>query len=82
MNRSKAIFGCAKHYAKLMNNCKQGQRIEFRRTLSALWRADLYTTTEYNYILGYVYKSLGKIESNAYKPFGTRRIYSFERRAR
>ena len=80
MNRSKAIFGCAKHYAKLMKGYKTSQRLEFRKTLSALWRADLYTYTEYQFILGYVYKTFGIIESNAYKPFGTRRIYDFEGR--
>lgn len=80
MERSKAIFGCAKHYAKLMKGYKTSQRLEFRKTLSALWRADLYTYTEYQFILGYVYKTFGIIESNAYKPFGTRRIYDFEGR--
>lgn len=80
MNRTQAIYGVAKHYAKLMKGYKASQRLEFRKTVSALWRADLYTYTEYQFILGYVYKTFGIIESNAYKPFGTRRIYDFEGR--
>lgn len=80
MNRIQAIYGVAKHYAKLMKGYKASQWLEFRKTLSALWRADLYTYTEYQFILGYVYKTFGIIESNAYKPFGTRRIYDFEGR--
>lgn len=71
--RSEAIYNTAKHYAKLVN--KPEQRYEFRRTISALWRADVYTYTEYQFILGYVYKSLDRIEKNAYKPYSVRRIY-------
>ena len=80
MNRTQAIYGVAKHYAKLMKGYKASQRLDVRKTLSALWRADLYAYTEYQFILGYVYKTFGIIESNAYKPFGTRRIYDFEGR--
>ena len=47
-----------------MKGYKASQRLEFRKTLSALWRADLYTYTEYQFILGYVYKTFGIIESN------------------
>lgn len=47
MNRSKAIYKAAKHYAKLMKGYKTSQRLEFRKTLSALWRADLYTVSVY-----------------------------------
>ena len=65
MNRIQAIYGVAKHYAKLMKGYKASQRLEFRKTLSALWRADLYTYTEYQFILGYVYKTFGIIESNS-----------------
>ena len=64
MNRIQAIYGVAKHYAKLMKGYKASQRLEFRKTLSALWRADLYTYTDYQFILGYVYKTFGIIESN------------------
>ena len=64
MNRIQAIYGVAKHYAKLMKGYKASQRLEFRKTLSALWRADLYSYTEYQFILGYVYKTFGIIESN------------------
>lgn len=76
MNRSEAIYGVAKHYAAL---CKGNvaNRLEFRRTLYSLWRVNIYTYTEYQFILGYVYKTFGVIECNAYKPFGTRRIYNF-----
>lgn len=66
MNRIQAIYGVAKHYAKLMKGYKASQRLEFRKTLSALWRADLYTYTEYQFILGYVYKTFGIIESNGH----------------
>lgn len=57
MSRSKAIYEAAKRYAKL---CQ-------RKALSALQSTNAYTDTEYQYILGYVYKSLGLIEQNAYK---------------
>lgn len=76
MNRSKAIYETAKHYAKLIS--KPEQRLEFRKTLSALWKVDIYTYTEYQYILGYVYKSFGFIEQNAYKPSLTKRVYKWE----
>lgn len=29
MNRSQAIYGVAKHYAKLMKGCKVSQRLDF-----------------------------------------------------
>lgn len=79
MNRSKAIYEVAKNYAAL---CKGNaiSRLELRKALHSIWRAGIYTYTEYQYILGYVYKTFGVIESNAYKPFGTRRIYNFEGR--
>lgn len=74
--RAETIYNVARHYAKLMQG-KPEQRLEFRKTLYSLWRAEIYTYTEYQFILGYVYKSFGVIETNAYKPFGTKRIYSF-----
>lgn len=81
MNRTEAIYKAAKHYAAL---CKGNVtcRLELRRTLHSLWRVNIYTYTEYQFILGYVYKTFGVIESNAYKPFGTKRIYDFEGRTR
>ena len=60
MNRSKAIYEVAKRYAKLCQ-CKP----EFRKALSVLQSA--YTNTEYQFILGYVYKTLGLVKQNAYK---------------
>lgn len=79
MNRNEAIYKVAKHYATL---CKGNvtDRLELRKTLHSLWRVGIYSYTEYQFILGYVYKTFGIIESNAYKPFGTRRIYDFEGR--
>lgn len=62
MSRSKAIYEAAKRYAKLCQD-----KPEFRKALSALQSTNAYTDTEYQYILGYVYKSLGLIEQNAYK---------------
>ena len=79
MNRAEAIYKVAKIYAA---SCKGNvsSRLELRKALHSIWRTGIYTYTEYQYILGYVYKTFGIIESNAYKPFGTRRIYDFEGR--
>lgn len=62
MNRTEAIYEVAKRYAKLCQ-CKP----EFRKALSVLQSTDVYTDTEYQFILGYVYKTLGLIKQNAYK---------------
>ena len=62
MNRNEAVYEVAKRYAKLCQ-CKP----EFRKALSVLQSAGVYTYTEYQFILGYVYKTLGLIKQNAYK---------------
>ena len=79
MNRAEAIYKVAKLYAA---SCKENasSRLKLRKALHSIWRAGICTYTDYQYILGYVYKTFGVIESNAYKPFGTRRIYDFEGR--
>ena len=76
MERTEAIYTTAKHYAKLLQG-KPEQRLEFRKAISALWRTGVYTYAEYNYVLGYVYKSLGLIERNTYRTYGTKRVYKF-----
>lgn len=72
--RVKAIYKTAKNYADIMKTYPK-YRIELRKTIRTLWDSNICTYTEYQYILGYSYKAIDYIESNAYKPRGTRRIY-------